>query len=33
MQELLNKKELDDEEEGLISNPLRLFTANKVDED
>jgi len=32
IQELLQKKEGDDEEEGLISNSLRLFSATKLDE-
>lgn len=31
-QEQLQPITEDDEQEGLISNPLRLFTADKVDE-
>lgn len=33
IQELLQKKDVDDEEEGLISNPLRLFSAQLLDTD
>ena len=32
IQELLQKNEAEDEEEGLINNPLRLYSAVRLDD-